>query len=83
MDKERIRRILKEALEHFKTDRVPLEKLEEYLQEKYGFTREEAEDFWFEAYKSGVAKIGIDVTDDFKPYNVIMLKDEEDYEIIG
>jgi len=83
LSKNQLRKILKEALEHFKTDRIPLEKLEKYLTEKYGFTKEEAEDFWFKAFKLGIAKIGIDVTDDYKPYNVITLKNEEDYEIIG
>ena len=53
---------MKEALEHFKTDRIPLE--------KYGFAKEEAEDFWFKAFKLGITKIGIDVTSDYKPYNI-------------
>ena len=83
MKKEQIKKILKEALKHHHTDALPLEQLEKYLIEKHGYTKEQAENFWFEALKSGIAEIAIDVTDDYKTITVIMLKNEEKYEIIG
>jgi len=83
MEEKQIEKILKEALKHHHTNALPLEKLEKYLIEKHGFTKEQAENFWLEALKSGIAEIAIDVTDDYKPYNVIMLKEENNYEILG
>lgn len=83
MEEKQIEKILKEALKYYHTDALPLEKLEEYLMEKHGFTKEQAENFWFKALKSRIAEIAIDVTNHYKPYNVIMLKNEEKYEIIG
>ncbi|RLE73929.1 MAG: hypothetical protein DRZ80_05440, partial [Thermoprotei archaeon] len=58
MKKEDMKRLLKDALEYYNADRIPLEKLEKYLVEKKGFTKEQAKNFWIEAYTSGIAEIG-------------------------
>jgi len=84
MKKEDMKRLLKDALEYYNADRIPLEKLEKYLVEKKGFTKEQAKNFWIEAYTSGIAEIGAIATDDLsRLINVIRLKRKEEYEEIG
>ena len=52
--------------------------------EKKGFTKEQAKNFWIEAYTSGIAEIGAIATDDLsRLINVIRLKRKEEYEEIG
>ncbi|RLE90953.1 MAG: hypothetical protein DRJ46_03090 [Thermoprotei archaeon] len=84
MKRKQAKKILKEALEYYNINQIPLEKLEKYLVEKKGFTKEQAKNFWIEAYTSGIAEIGAIATDDLsRLINVIRLKRKEEYEEIG
>ncbi|MCD6458079.1 MAG: hypothetical protein J7K82_04440 [Thermoproteales archaeon] len=84
MNKEHMKKILKEVLEYYNAVRIPVKKFEEYLMEKYGYTREEAKKFWLRACMLGVAQVGAVATKDFSGViNVIRLKEEEEYEVLG
>ncbi len=82
MEEKQIEKILKEALKHHHTNALPLEKLEKYLIEKHGYTKEQAENLWLEALKSGITEIAIDVTDEPQTIQCNHAKNEENT-IIG
>ena len=84
-DRKKLRQVIEEVFNHYRTKCIPLRDFENYLVDKYGLTRREAKDLWFEAARARIVEIGLVATKDLKGHNVIRLieEDEDQYEVLG